>query len=316
VPHSLTGGNTVNAHRVQILCAVAGLLVAGVARAQLPTKQSNAGDSMSQGSGADGWPGDHPELSWVQGTSDSVYSVFMRYQELVPSFTQQPESVSGAEMVGGGNNFAAQAARICAQEEKPQHVSVLLGANDVCNRPRSSSSDAAANLYSLDTWLNALRAGLDQLAACLPPGATVHVLSFPRVDFLYSAGYAKGLWCPYIVWPTAGICRIVTAERSGSRRAQIGARINEYNEATRAEVELYAANADGRNPRGVHFVSDWQGSIEDGYTNTSVGTYVFRAADINGTDCFHPSTLGQRKLACAAWATNPDGSGAVSECFQ
>ncbi|NMO13525.1 SGNH/GDSL hydrolase family protein [Pyxidicoccus fallax] len=305
-----------NAFRVQILCGVAAWLLAGASLAQLPTKQANVGDSMSQGAGADGWPGDHPELSWVRGTSSNVYSVFMRYQELVPSFTQQPESVSGAEMVGGGNNFAAQAARVCAQEEKPQTVSVLLGSNDVCNRPRSSSADATANMYSLDTWVNALRAGLDQLAACLPPGATVHVLSFPRVDFLYSAGYAKGLWCPYVVWPGAGICRIVTAERSGARRAQIGARVNEYNEATRAEVELYRANADGRNPRGIHFVADWQGSIENGYANTSVGTYVFRAADINGTDCFHPSVSAQRKLACVAWASNPHGAGTASECLQ
>lgn len=305
-----------SAFRVRIPCVVAALLLAGVARAELPTKQSNIGDSMSQGAGADGWPGDYPELSWVQGTTGRVYSVFMRYQELVPSFTQQPESVSGAEMVAGSNNIAAQAARVCAQEEKPQHVSVLLGSNDVCNRPRSSSADAAANLYSLDTWVNALRAGLDQLAACLPPGATVHVLSFPRVDFLYNAGYAKGLWCPYAVWPTVGICRIVTAEKSGSRRAQIGARINEYNEATRVEVERYKANVDGRNPRGVRFVADWQGSIEDGYSNTSVGTFVFGAGDINGTDCFHPSVQAQRKLACVAWASNPNGAGAVGECFQ
>lgn len=305
-----------NPYRVRILCVVAGWLLAGVARAQLPTRQSNAGDSISQGYSADGWPGEHPELSWVQGTSSEVDSVFMRYQERVPSFTQQPESVTGAEMVAGDDNFAAQAARICAQEEKPQHVSVMLGGNDVCNRSRSSSSDAAANMYSLDTWVNALRAGLDQLAACLPPGSTVHVLSFPRVDFLYNAGYAKSLWCPYVVWPNANICRIITAERSGSRRAQIGARINEYNEATRAEVELYEANADGRNLRGVHFVTDWQGSIEDGHANTSVGAYVLRAEDINGTDCFHPSVLWQRKVACAAWASNPDGAGAVWECFE
>jgi lysophospholipase L1-like esterase len=271
---------------------------------------------MSQGALADGWPADRPELSWVQGTSSNVYSIFMRYQELVPSFTQQPESVSGAELVGGSNNFAVQASRVCAQEEKPQHVPVLLGSNDVCNRSRSSSSDASANMYSLDTWVNALRAGLDQLAACLPPGATVHVLSVPRVDFLYAAGKAKGLHCPYIIWPAVGICRIVTAERSGARRAQIGARINEYNAATRAEVNLYEANADGRNPRGVHFVADWQGSIEEGLQNTSVGTYVFRASDINDTDCFHASVSAQRKLACAVWATNPNGAGAVGECFE
>lgn len=305
-----------NAYRVQILCAVAAGLLAGVARAELPFKQSNVGDSMSQGAIADGWPADRPELSWVQGTSRSVYSIFMRYQELVPSFTQQPESVSGAEMVGSRNNFALQASRICAQEEKPQLVSVLLGANDVCNRPRSSSEDATATLYSLDTWVNALRAGLDQLAACLPPGATVHVLSFPRVDFLYAAGMTKSPYCAYVIWPAAGICRIVTSERDGGRRAQIGARINEYNAATRAEVDRYEANADGRNPRGVHFVADWRGSIEEGFQNTSVGTYIFRAPDINGTDCFHPSVPAQRKLACAAWATNPNGSGAVGDCFR
>jgi lysophospholipase L1-like esterase len=304
----------VSEFRVRMICLLV-LLLYGVAWAELPTRQSNAGDSTSQAALADGWPADRPELSWVQGTSSHIYSVYLRYLEQVPSFTQRPESVSGAEMVGGGNNFAAQAARICSHEELPQHVSVLLGANDVCNRPRSSSTDAAATMYSLDTWLNALRAGLDQLAACLPPGAKVHVLSFPRVDFLYNAGLAKSPWCSYVIWPSAGICRIVTAETRSARRAQIGARINEYNAATHAEVALYDSNADGRNPRGVRFLSDWQGSIEDGYANTSVGTYLFGAADINGTDCFHPSELAQRKLACMAWASNPDGSGNAADCF-
>jgi hypothetical protein len=292
------------------------LLLAGQSWAQLPTKQSNAGDSMSQGSTADGWVGDNPDLSWVQGTSGRVYSVYLRYRELVPAYVQEPESVSGAEMVGGNNSFAAQAARICAQEVKPDFVPVLLGANDVCNRSRSSSADAAANMYSVTTWLNALRAGLDQLAACLPPGAEVQVLSFPRVDFLYNAGHRKGFWCPYVVWPTANICRIITAETNATRRAQIGARINEYNEATAAEAQLYDSNANGRNPRGVRFFSDWQGSIENGFRNTSMGTYIFGASDINGTDCFHPSTRAQNRLACAAWATNPDGSGAIGSCFE
>ncbi len=301
--------------RIRIACLAAAVLLGAVSWAELPTRQSNVGDSTSQAALADGWPVDRPELSWVQGSSGAVYSIYMRYLEQVPAFTQRPESVSGAELVGGGNNFAAQASRICAHEELPQHVSVLLGSNDVCNRPRSSSSDATATMYSVDTWLNALRAGLDQLAACLPPGAKVHVLSFPRVDFLYNAGHAKSFYCPYVIWPSVGICRIVTAETRASRRAQIGARINEYNAVTQAEVALYDSNADGRNPRGVRFLSDWQGSIEDGYENTSVGTYRFGASDINGTDCFHPSVQAQRKLACIAWAANPDGSGHVSDCF-
>lgn len=300
----------------QLRTALITLALASSAFAALPSKQSNAGDSISQGFSANGWLGDHPNYSWVQGTDSGVDSMFLRYRALNPSFSQQAESVTGAELVGGGDNFAAQSKRICGQSVKPQHVTVLLGGNDVCNRSRSSTSNAAANMYSVTTWRNALRAGLDQLAACLPAGSTVQVLSAPRVDYLYNAGHAKTWYCPYVVWPTAGICRIVTAENSATRREQIGQRINAYNDATAQEIAAYQSNANGKNPRGLHFVTDWKGSIEQGHRNTSIGTYAFSAGDINGTDCFHPNTTGQHKLACSAWASDPDGSGAVSTCLQ
>jgi lysophospholipase L1-like esterase len=281
-----------------------------------PSKQSNAGDSISQGFGANGWPGDHPDLSWVQGSDDRVSSTASRYAATQPGFTQEPESVSGAEMVGGNDNFAAQAARICAQEPKPTRVRVLLGGNDVCNRPRSGSADAAANLYSVTTWTNALRAGMDQLAACLPPKSVVQILSVPRVDGLYQAGHDKSLWCHWGVWPLAGVCRVVTAEGDPARRAQIGARIDQYNDALAAEVHAYATNANGKNPRGVGFITDWVGSIAAGHENTSIGTYRFGAEDINGVDCFHPNIDGQRKLACLAWAKGPEGNGGYVSCFK
>jgi len=281
-----------------------------------PTKLSNIGDSISQGFGANSVPGDHPDLSFAQGTSGEVGSLFLRFQALDPSLTQQPESVSGAELVGGGDSFAAQASRVCAQAVKPDHVTVMLGGNDVCNRDSSDTADATANMYSLDTWLNGLRAGLDQLAACLPAGATVHVLSVPRVDFLYEAGHDKSFWCFDIIWPVAGICRIVTAEDDPARRAQIGARIDEYNEATTAELAAYDTNANGRNPAGLHILGDWEGSIDDGGENTSIGAFVFGEGDINGVDCFHPNTGGQSKLACVAWSSTSEGAGEPTVCLQ
>jgi lysophospholipase L1-like esterase len=281
-----------------------------------PTKQSNAGDSISQGFAANGSLGDHPDLSWAQGSDHRVNSTASRYAAAHAGFTQEPESVSGAEMVGGNDNFAAQASRICAQSSKPERVRVLLGGNDVCNRPRSDSADAAANLYSVATWTNALRAGLDQLAECLPPKSVVQVLSMPRVDGLYQAGHDKSAWCYLGVWPLGGVCRVVTAEGDAGRRAQIGARIDEYNDALAAEVEAYATNANGKNGRGVGFVTDWLGRIAAGHANTSVGTYTFTAADINGSDCFHPNIDGQARLACLAWAKSPDGSGPYASCLQ
>jgi lysophospholipase L1-like esterase len=300
---------------VFVFCGLAGLT--SLARAQgLPSKQSNVGDSISQGFDANDLPSDHPELSWVQGTDGRVNAMFTRYVRIRPGFTQQPESVTGAELVGGRDNLAAQASRICAQRVRPQHVSILLGGNDVCNRPSSSSSNAAANMYSVATWTNALRAGLDQLSACLPTGSTAQVESVPRVDFLFEAGHQKSFWCAYIIWPAAHICRIVTGENNAGRRAQIGARINQYNDALRNETIAYNSNSNGRNPRRIRFVTDWVGSIESGHRNSSVGTYQFTANDINGVDCFHPNIPGQAKLACAGWAADPDGSGSIPACLR
>lgn len=296
------------------LLALSALLPLNATAQTLAPKQSNAGDSISQGFNADNWPADRTHLSWVQGVSSAVRSAYSRSLELDATFKQEPESVSGAELVGGGDSFPAQAKRICAQSVKASHVYVLLGGNDVCNRPRSSSSDAAANMYSVTTWRSALRAGLDQLASCLPVDATVQVHSMPRVDFLYEAGREKSWWCGYAVWPVVGICRIVTAETSVSRRRQIGQRINAYNDVIAQEVAAYARNTNGRNPRGIQFVTDWVGSMETGNQNTSVGTVRFRGSDISGLDCFHPNTRGQAMLACAAWASHPRGSGTVDAC--
>lgn len=281
-----------------------------------PAKQSNAGDSISQGFSATGWLGEHPDRSWVQGTDPGIGSIFGRSAASWPGYVQEPESVSGAEMVGGGDSFPAQASRICAQDAPPDRVYVLLGGNDVCNRARASGNDPAANLYSVGTWRNALRAGLDQLASCLPADTAVHVLSAPRVDALRQAGLDKSwFWCGRIVWPAAGICRVVTAEDEGWRRAAIGARIDAYNAVIGQEVAAYDAGTNGRNPNGVRFTTDWQGPISEGWANTSVGTYRFGAAEINGFDCFHPNLTGQRRLACVAWESGVDGNGEVSQCL-
>jgi lysophospholipase L1-like esterase len=280
-----------------------------------PSKQSNCGDSISQAFGANSVPGDHPDMSWAQGSDDRVNSTAERTSALFAGFTQEPESVTGAEMVGGNDNFPAQAQRICSQDVKPTRVRVLLGGNDVCNRVRSSNEDAAANLYSVTTWTSALRAGLDQLAECLPAKSVVQVLSMPRVDGLYEAGHDKSTWCHVGVWPLAGICRIVTAESNATRRVQIGAAIDRYNETTAREVAAYDVNTNGRNPRGIGFITDWAGSIAAGKQNTSIGTYRFTADDINGTDCFHPNLKGQARLACIAWAKSPDGAGPTTGCF-
>ena len=269
-----------------------------------PTKLAGIGDSISQGFAANNWPGDHADMAFGQGTDAEVNSLYQRYRARFPSLTKEFVSVSGAEMVGGSNNAAAQAARICRQTTKPNRVVLELGGNDVCNRSKGSATDAASNLYSVTTYRNALKTALDTLSGCLPAGSQVVVLSMPRVDFLYEAGNAKSALSCNSVWSLAGVCRIVTAESDAGRRRQIGARIDQYNDGLTQEVQA----AQTRYGTKVRFVTDWQGSMAT-RPKTSVGSYPFGKDDIDSLDCFHPyRSTGQRRLACAAWEAGEYGS--------
>lgn len=285
----------------------------GAAAQAFPVKLTVAGDSLSQGFAADGTiPFDQPWNSWAYGINGDVRSVWSRYRARNPFMLVEPVSRTGADMIG---DFAAQAARICAQSIRPNRAYVLLGQNDVCGAEPSAGPDAAANVPSVDAFVAALRAGLTQLAACLPRGSVVEVLSIVRVDFLFEAGLSQNLfYCP-AVWQAANICRIVTGEPDPARRAQIGARIDAWNAAMAQEVSDFDARLGGRNPRGLRFVTDWEGSIAEGRQDTSVGTHVFGPEDIDALDCFHASITGQRKIACVAWAKSPDGSGTAPACF-
>ena len=280
----------------------AGLLGATVASAADPQKLAGIGDSISQGFSANNWPGDHPSYAFGQGTDAGVNSLYLRFKAKFPALTKEFVTVSGAEMVGGSNNAAAQASRICAQATRPNRVVLELGGNDICNR--GSATDATANLYSVTTYRNALKAALDLLGGCLPSGSEVMVLSMPRVDYLYEAGNAKSAFLCNTVWSLAGVCSIVTSESDATRRRQIGTRVDAYNDGSHAEV----AAANTRYPGKVHFGNDWQGALATN-PNTSVGSYKFSAGDINSVDCFHPyKDTGQKKLACAAWEAGEYGS--------
>ncbi len=277
------------------LGALLPLLVPAQLLAADPSKLSGIGDSISQGWGANNLPGEHPQFGFGQGTDATVNSLFLRYKTKNAAMTKEFVSESGAEMVGGRNNAAGQAARICAMATKPNRVVIELGGNDVCSRDKGSSSDATSNLYSVTTYRNALKAALDVLGGCLPAGSQVQVLSMPRVDYLYNAGNAKNAIGCNVIWSVAGVCRVVTGESNATRRAAIGARIDQYNDGLRAEVEAAATRYSGK----ISIITDWRGTAT---SNSSVGTYRFGKDDIDGLDCFHPAKdTGQRKLACAAW---------------
>jgi lysophospholipase L1-like esterase len=295
---------------------------------------ANLGDSISQGFDADdaepldlGLVATHPEavfhdqpqLSWVQGTDPRVGSVALHLSIFDPTLVVTPLSRSGAEVVGtpgGIPNLERQARALAGVTPAPDLVYALIGGNDVCNRPRSATDDPTATMYPVGQWRTAVVAALDALAVSLPSAATVRFSSMPRVDLLRDTAAATSialrvpapghpitthLRCSE-VWSLAerlghGICSIVTTEPSAARRAEIGRRIDAYNEALADEVHRFDGDRK-RNPRGVVVQSDWRGSLDSGsQPNSSLGTFAFAADDISKRDCFHPSIAGQRRIA-------------------
>jgi lysophospholipase L1-like esterase len=250
--------------------------------------------------------GDKPQYSWFDGTSASVDSVHDHYLALDGSIAAQRVSVSGAEMRGSSNNFNVQAANILAQVPLPDHVEVLLGGNDICNRDCVDAAHCGNPVYTDTQWRDAVRSGLDQLVAGLPLGSTIYLLGVPRVEDLREVGLAKSSSCN-TTWSTFGICRIITnggtmsGETYATRKAGVEERQRRYNEILRDEAAAYNANTTGQNPRGIEVVADY---VDE--ATPSVGTSTFETGDIDGGDCFHPSIAGQNKLALGAWANNPD----------
>ena len=217
---------------------------------------------------------------------------------------------SGARMRGGDDSFAVQAARILGQTPLPDFVVVLLGGNDICSRDCAQPGACGSPLFSDAEWREAIGLGLSPLVASLPEQATVYLGSVPRVQDLYAAGQAKedvedDVNCD-AVWQTFDICRIATdtATRNGETQAQrlaaIGARQRRYNEILREEALAWDSNANGQNPRGVRVVAEYTDELGD-----SVGTLLFGANDVNGSDCFHPSLQGQNAIAERLWRNSP-----------
>lgn len=308
--------------RSRTLAACAGALLAVGCGGGAPPVSSTAsrlsgiGDSIMQGYDAGGcgfsFCGEQPDYSFAQGTQPATSSVYSRYRALgLLAEGKQFVSASGAEMV---NDALVQAQAACALAQKPDRILFLLGGNDVCNRA------SVADLYPVAAFRAALKSALDALGApaCgLPAGSWVHVLSVPRVDKLRAAGLAKdassSLPVCQALWSAISICTIVTRETNEAVLAQIGAAIDAYNVALAAAV----ADADAAHggPGGVRFTTDWKGPPATS-PGTSVGSYVFGAADVSDIDCFHPSIEGQRKLACIAWETWELGSGDVASCLR
>ncbi|MEV4433232.1 SGNH/GDSL hydrolase family protein [Streptomyces sp. NPDC049585] len=233
-----------------------------------PASIASLGDSITRGFDACSVLKDCPEVSWATGTE--VDSLARR---LLPS----PQTSSW--------NYARTGARMAdlpdqmrqAVAQRPQLVTVLLGANDACRRDVADMTPVASFRADFERSLGELRRAL--------PRTQVYVAGVPDLMRLWSEGrksmIGKQVWRLGSVCPSMLGDADATDEAAVARRAQVDRRVGEYNTVLR---EVCARDALCRFDGTVH-------------------GYGFTGQELSKWDWFHPSPRGQVELAGLAYRT-------------
>ncbi|MFF0478978.1 SGNH/GDSL hydrolase family protein [Streptomyces sp. NPDC004284] len=235
-----------------------------------PASVAAVGDSVTRAFDACSVLSDCPEVSWATGTDAAVNSLALRLLGPAKVTTHSWNLArTGARMA----ELPAQMAGAAA--EKPELVTVMMGANDACRATPEQMTPVADFRASFEKALARLRAGA--------PKAQVYVASVPDLKHLWSTGRVSPVGRQ--VWKL-GICGAMLADAEDlgpaaeRRRASVRDRVVAYNEVLE---QVCAKDARCR------------------YDGGAVFGFRFDGGQLSPWDWFHPSRDGQARLAELAY---------------
>ncbi|WP_406325932.1 SGNH/GDSL hydrolase family protein [Streptomyces sp. NBC_01617] len=235
-----------------------------------PESVAAVGDSITRGFDACSVLTDCPEVSWATGTDSDVRSLAVRL-------------LGTSRAAGHSWNHAETGARIAqlpeqmalAAEQRPDLVTVMIGANDACR-------DSAEMMTPVADFRASFKASMRQLRSRAPK-TQVYVSSVPDLKRLWSTGRGNALGKQ--IWKL-GICRSMLGEADDmgaaavARRAAVQKRVVAYNEVLR---DVCAKDLRCR------------------YDGGAVFGYRFTGKQLSQWDWFHPGRNGQARLAEIAY---------------
>ncbi|MEV0885912.1 SGNH/GDSL hydrolase family protein [Streptomyces microflavus] len=235
-----------------------------------PGSVAAVGDSITRGFDACSVLADCPEVSWATGSDSLVRSLAVRLLGTSKAADRSwNHAVSGARMVQLPEQMAL------AAKERPELVTVMMGANDACRDSVRLMTPVADFRASFEASMRQLRAGA--------PEAQVYVSSVPDLKRLWSTGRlnetSKKIW-------ELGICQSMLADADDlgpaavARRDAVQDRVVAYNEVLR---DVCAKDRHCR------------------YDGGAVFGFRFTGAQLSQWDWFHPSRDGQARLAEIAY---------------
>ncbi|MFE4455076.1 SGNH/GDSL hydrolase family protein [Streptomyces sp. NPDC056796] len=235
-----------------------------------PGSVAAVGDSITRGFDACSVLADCPEVSWATGTDDGVRSLAVRL-------------LGASKAASHSWNHAESGARIAqlpeqmalAAKDRPELVTVMIGANDACR-------DSVPLMTPVEDFRASFEASMRQLRSAAPK-AQVYVSSVPDLKRLWSTGRENPLGKQ--IWKL-GICRSMLGDADDMGPAAIARR-----DAVRERVVAY---------NGV--LRDVCARDERcRYDGGAVFDYRFTGEQLSEWDWFHPGRNGQARLAEIAY---------------
>ncbi len=240
----------------------------GKPRASLPSSMVALGDSITAGVGACLSLSACARNSWATGDGTLVSSHYRRILAGNPAI--RGHAVNLARPGATVADLAGQAGAAVAQ--RPDYVTILIGANDAC-RPSIDQMTTKADFQArFGAALGTLHRGL--------PQARILVVSIPDVYHVWEVGHtnriARDVWalgvCPSLLANPAS-----TAPADAARRQRFRDRVDAYDAVLAAVCKEYG-------PRCR-------------YDNGAAHGTPFGIEKLNTLDYFHPNVDGQAQLA-------------------
>ncbi|WP_455356257.1 SGNH/GDSL hydrolase family protein [Streptomyces sp. SYSU K217416] len=235
-----------------------------------PGSIAAVGDSITRGFDACSVLADCPEASWATGTDAQVRSLASR---LLGDSAAATRSWNHAQTGARMEDLAAQMG--IAVGNRPELVTVMIGANDACRDSVAAMTPVADFRAGFEAAMSTLRSEL--------PKAQVYVTSVPDLKRLWSQGrgnpLGKQIWklglCPAMLGDADATDGVATARRDAVRQ-----RVMDYNQVLGdvCRKDLYCR-----------------------YDGGAVFGYRFTGEQLSPWDWFHPSKNGQSRLAELAY---------------
>lgn len=247
-----------------------------------PNVMTALGDSITRAYHTGGLGQDVPANSWATGTNTTVNSVCLRIKAINPVINCGAanganggnDAVTGAKVAG----TLAQAQNAVARSPKPDLVTILIGANDVC-------TGSEGTMTSTTAFESSFRSTMAYLSANLPD-ARIAVSSIPNIYNLWNVGRVNAT--ARLIWGLGNVCQSMLASPTDlgataeGRRQRVKAREEAFNGILQTVCGEY---------------------LHCRFDNGAAYNLAFTLGDLSTIDFFHPNISGQAKAAATAWSS-------------